>query len=136
MDGSDIEKQPCLSDFGCQGHSFASETRYLTYCPLSEVILGVNFTLCESVLVCLYIYLQIKWFFNGVVLLGKSYGEFFMAKKIPCPVCQTMTKPGGFTPIALFFAICFFPLGLIALLLARRKPRVCPACGYQWNNGL
>lgn len=57
-----------------------------------------------------------------------------MASKIPCPVCQTMTKPGGFSEVAIAIAVIFFPLGLIALFISRRKPRNCPACGHQWHS--
>lgn len=46
---------------------------------------------------------------------------------VTCPKCNTLTKKGGYPGWVIFVAICFFPLGLLALL-ADRKPTVCGNC--------
>lgn len=46
---------------------------------------------------------------------------------ITCPKCTKPTTQAGYPGWVLFVAICFFPLGLLALL-AGRKPTVCQHC--------
>jgi len=51
--------------------------------------------------------------------------------QISCPKCGHMTTRGGFKAWQIIVAICFFPLGLLALL-ADREPSRCHNCGYTW----
>lgn len=48
---------------------------------------------------------------------------------VSCPKCGTMTRRGGYPAWVIIIAICFFPLGLLALL-ADRNPSVCHNCGH------
>ena len=47
---------------------------------------------------------------------------------ISCPKCSALVVRAGFPAWAILVAICFFPLGLLALL-AGRKPSQCARCG-------
>jgi hypothetical protein len=51
---------------------------------------------------------------------------------ISCPKCTTLTPQAGFPTWAIIVAICFFPIGLLALL-AGRKPTTCGQCGFTWT---
>ena len=51
---------------------------------------------------------------------------------ITCPKCGQLANQGGFPAWAIIVAICFFPVGLLALL-AGRKPTQCGACGNTWQ---
>ena len=46
---------------------------------------------------------------------------------ISCPKCSAATTQGGFAAWQIIVAICFFPLGMLALL-AGRKP-MCDKSG-------
>ena len=52
--------------------------------------------------------------------------------QIACPRCGTVTMASGYPVWVIIVAICFFPLGLLALL-AGRKPTQCPKCGNLWQ---
>ena len=52
--------------------------------------------------------------------------------QLSCPKCNEMANRGGFKAWQIIVAICFFPLGLLALL-ADRKPTTCPKCGHAWQ---
>ncbi len=47
---------------------------------------------------------------------------------INCPKCNNPVVRAGFPVWVIVVAICFFPLGLLALL-AGRKPSTCAKCG-------
>jgi hypothetical protein len=47
---------------------------------------------------------------------------------ITCPKCSKSTTQGGFAAWQIIVAICFFPLGMLALL-AGRSPSTCNHCG-------
>lgn len=51
---------------------------------------------------------------------------------ISCPECKTLTRKGGVKAWVIIVAICFFPIGLLALL-ADRNPTVCNNCGNAWQ---
>ena len=51
---------------------------------------------------------------------------------ISCPKCGTANTAAGFPAWVIIVAICFFPLGLLALL-AGRKPTTCMKCGNAWQ---
>lgn len=51
---------------------------------------------------------------------------------VTCPKCSKQTSQGGFPAWEIIVAICFFPLGLLALL-AGRKPTTCQHCGNTWQ---
>ena len=51
---------------------------------------------------------------------------------ISCPKCSQLAVQGGFPAWQIFVAICFFPLGLLALL-AGRNPTVCGSCNHTWQ---
>jgi hypothetical protein len=51
---------------------------------------------------------------------------------VSCPKCATMTIRNGYPVWVIIVAICFFPLGLLALL-AGRKPTTCQQCGFTWQ---
>jgi hypothetical protein len=51
---------------------------------------------------------------------------------VSCPKCSNPAQKGKFKTWQLFVAICFFPLGLLALL-ADREPSVCHKCGFMWQ---
>lgn len=55
-----------------------------------------------------------------------------MARKIPCPECNEISRRGGFKTWQIIVAICFFPIGLLALL-ADREPTICTECGNIWE---
>jgi len=52
--------------------------------------------------------------------------------QVTCPKCSTLTNQGGYPTWAIIVAICFFPVGLLALL-AGRSPTVCRSCGFGWQ---
>ncbi|MCB0811035.1 MAG: DUF2367 domain-containing protein [Flavobacteriales bacterium] len=51
---------------------------------------------------------------------------------VSCPKCSQTTKRAGFPAWQIVVAICFFPLGLLALL-AGRKPTICQHCGHTFQ---
>lgn len=51
---------------------------------------------------------------------------------ISCPKCSKTAQKGGFHAWQIIVAICFFPIGLIALL-AEKEPSKCNDCGHMWN---
>jgi predicted nucleic-acid-binding Zn-ribbon protein len=55
-----------------------------------------------------------------------------MASQLSCPKCGEMAKRGGFKAWQIIVAICFFPIGLLALL-ADRNPTQCPKCHHTWQ---
>ncbi|WP_081483219.1 DUF2367 domain-containing protein [Aquimarina agarilytica] len=52
--------------------------------------------------------------------------------QLSCPKCENLTKRGGFRAWQIIVAICFFPVGLLALL-ADRSPTQCNKCGHTWQ---
>jgi hypothetical protein len=51
---------------------------------------------------------------------------------VTCPRCGQQTARGVIPVWQIIVAICFFPLGLLALLAGRRDP-VCQHCGHTWH---
>jgi hypothetical protein len=51
---------------------------------------------------------------------------------VSCPKCGSLASRGGFPVWVIVVAICFFPVGLLALL-AGRKPTQCGNCGTVWT---
>lgn len=52
---------------------------------------------------------------------------------VSCPKCSTNTQQAGYPAWVIIVAICFFPLGLLALL-AGKKPTVCSSCGHTFQS--
>jgi DNA-directed RNA polymerase subunit RPC12/RpoP len=52
--------------------------------------------------------------------------------QVSCPKCGTLTSQGSWPVWVIVVAICFFPIGLLALL-AGRNPAHCPNCGFTWK---
>ncbi len=52
---------------------------------------------------------------------------------VSCPKCNNAVVLSGYPAWAIIVAICFFPLGLLALL-AGRKPSRCQHCGFTWQS--
>ena len=48
-----------------------------------------------------------------------------------CPKCKQLTPKSGYKAWQIIVAICFFPLGLIALDMDG-KTTTCKNCGYTW----
>jgi len=57
--------------------------------------------------------------------------EIIKPSTTPCPKCGEPTKRGQFAVWQFILVLCFFPIGLLALL-AGRQPSVCPRCGRSW----
>lgn len=55
-----------------------------------------------------------------------------MASQLSCPKCSESATKGSFKTWQIIVAICFFPLGLLALL-ADREPTKCPKCDHVWQ---
>ena len=51
---------------------------------------------------------------------------------ISCPRCGSHARQAGVPAWVIVVAVCFFPVGLLALL-AGRKPTICGACGNIWQ---
>jgi hypothetical protein len=51
---------------------------------------------------------------------------------VKCPKCGESTKQGGYYIWQIAIAICFFPIGLLALL-GNREPTVCIHCQHTWQ---
>ena len=51
---------------------------------------------------------------------------------ISCPKCGQSATRGGVPGWQIIVSICFFPVGLLALL-GGRDPTVCPKCGHSWQ---
>jgi hypothetical protein len=51
---------------------------------------------------------------------------------VSCPRCKALTTKGGYKTWQIIVAICFFPLGLIALD-ADGKTSTCHKCGHTWQ---
>ena len=49
---------------------------------------------------------------------------------VTCPKCGSLTSQAGFPAWVIIVAICFFPVGLLALL-AGRKPTQCGNCSHR-----
>ena len=49
-----------------------------------------------------------------------------------CPKCKGLTTKGGYKTWQIIVAICFFPIGLIALD-ADREITTCQQCGHAWQ---
>ena len=52
--------------------------------------------------------------------------------QLSCPKCGELSNRGKYRVWQIIVAICFFPIGLLALL-AGRNPTVCPKCGNSWQ---
>jgi len=52
--------------------------------------------------------------------------------QVTCPKCGKLTTRAGYPGWVIIVAICFFPLGLLALL-ADRNPTICGNCGNAWQ---
>jgi hypothetical protein len=52
--------------------------------------------------------------------------------QLTCPKCNNLAPQGSYPTWAIIVAICFFPIGLLALL-AGRNPTRCPNCGFSWQ---
>ena len=63
---------------------------------------------------------------------GAAENEEDCVATVSCPKCGSLTGQAGFPVWVIVVAICFFPLGLLALL-AGRKPTQCGACGHVWQ---
>ena len=57
--------------------------------------------------------------------------EIIKPSMTPCPKCGEPTRRGQFAVWQFILVVCFFPLGLLALL-AGRQPSVCARCGRSW----
>lgn len=53
-------------------------------------------------------------------------------ENINCPKCNALVTRGGYKSWQIVVAICFFPLGLIALD-ADKKLTNCHICGHTWQ---
>ena len=51
---------------------------------------------------------------------------------VTCSKCNSVVNRAGYPVWVIVVAICFFPLGLLALL-AGRKPTTCGKCGFTWQ---
>jgi Uncharacterized conserved protein (DUF2367) len=51
---------------------------------------------------------------------------------VSCPKCSMMVQMSGYPVWVILVAICFFPVGLLALLVGR-KPTRCGNCGFVWE---
>ena len=51
---------------------------------------------------------------------------------LTCPKCDTPCQKGGYKTWQIIVAICFFPIGLIALLLDK-EPTQCHKCSHMWQ---
>ena len=58
--------------------------------------------------------------------------ELVTGGAVSCPKCDADVQTGQYRAWQFVVAICFFPLGLLALL-AGRAPTKCLACGHQWQ---
>jgi len=65
----------------------------------------------------------------AIVLVYRD--EIIKPSTTPCPKCGEATKRGQFAVWQFILVVCFFPIGLLALL-AGRQPSVCPRCGRSW----
>lgn len=52
---------------------------------------------------------------------------------VSCPKCSTNTQQGGYPVWVIIVCICFFPVGLLALL-AGKKPSTCGSCGHTFQS--
>ena len=52
--------------------------------------------------------------------------------QISYPKCSALATLGCIPAWQIIVAICFFPIGLLALL-GGRKPTECPSCKYTWQ---
>ena len=51
---------------------------------------------------------------------------------VNCPKCGKPTKQGGYPMWVIAEAICFFPVGLLALL-CDKEPTVCSHCNHTFQ---
>jgi len=51
---------------------------------------------------------------------------------VSCPKCDTQTAQGGYHAWQIIVAICFFPIGLIALFMDKQPTR-CSSCDHTWQ---
>ena len=65
-----------------------------------------------------------------IVVFGRN--EIASGGKTSCPKCGGSAITGQFSAWQFILVICFFPLGLLALL-AGRQPAQCPQCDHRWK---
>jgi len=65
-----------------------------------------------------------------IVLVFRN--EIIKPSSTLCPKCGVATRRGQFAAWQFVLVVCFFPLGLLALL-AGRQPTECPNCGHVWQ---
>lgn len=51
---------------------------------------------------------------------------------VNCPKCSEFATKGGYHTWQIIVAVCFFPIGLLALL-AEKEPNKCLKCGFIWQ---
>ncbi len=72
------------------------------------------------------------WRPGSAVSCGPCHSAGGRVATVSCPKCGSLTSQGGFPAWVIIVAICFFPVGLLALL-AGRKPTQCGNCGTIWQ---
>ena len=71
----------------------------------------------------------ISWAMLGIVVVYRN--EILKPNRTKCPQCGGKATRGQFSAWQFILAVCFFPIGLLALL-AGREPTTCPNCGHAW----
>ena len=67
-----------------------------------------------------------------LVLVVFKRNEIVKGGTVSCPKCDAIAKLGQYSAWQFLVAICFFPLGLLALL-AGREPSKCETCSHTWQ---
>jgi hypothetical protein len=80
---------------------------------------------------------QIAWTFlplslGMLLLVVIKRGEILKSRDVPCPRCGAVAKSGQYRAWQFLVAVCFFPLGMLALL-AGHAPTTCKSCGTTWQ---
>ena len=69
----------------------------------------------------------------GILVVVLIYRNDIIKPNITtCPKCGGTATRGQFSAWQFAVAICFFPIGLVALL-AGRQPTKCPSCNHSWQ---
>jgi len=77
-----------------------------------------------------------QWSVTGASKVAGKAGireRWIQMAVVSCPKCSQMTAQGGIPAWQIIVAICFFPIGLLALL-AGREPTRCSSCGHTWQS--
>lgn len=75
---------------------------------------------------------EIKVMPNFISKLGDQMNGQENMHEVSCPKCNSLVKRADYPNWVIWVAICFFPVGLLAVLTGREHTS-CNKCGFKWR---